>query len=79
MNFIRLKRRLKSNKQGFRMEITIQADGSLLVPRGTPDDNQFYSQLLSDMLSPEEAQDLANFFASSDDIETLFGHESLCG
>lgn len=61
------------------MEITIQVDGSLLVPRGTSDDNQFYSQLLSDMLNPEEAQDLANFFAFADDIETLFGHESLCG
>ena len=60
-------------------EITINPDGSLVIPRGTPSENQFFSELLQDVLSFEQIQEIRTFFAFSAENERLVGNSNLCG
>lgn len=58
------------------IEIIIQPDGSLLVPRGTTAENETLRQVLADIDDP---QALENFFSITEDCERLFGDQFLCG
>lgn len=60
-------------------EIIINSDGSLVVSRGTPSENQFFSDLLQDLLSPEQMQEIRTFFAFSTGNERIVGDSNLCG
>ena len=60
-------------------EITIQPDGALVVPRGASSDNQFYSELLADMVTEDTRASLEVFFAIAEDSEIIFGSPGLCG
>ena len=61
------------------MDIIIQSDGTLLVERGTPENNQLLSTLLEGMASQDELNGLLNFFSVSDESELIIGPEGLCG
>lgn len=58
------------------IEIIIQPDGSLLIPRGTASENEIVRQLMNDVQDPES---LDNFFAITENCERLFGDQFLCG
>ncbi len=60
-------------------EIIIQPDGSMLIPRGECRDNQFYSKLLKDMVTDDTRASLEDFFAVTEESETIFGSPGLCG
>ncbi len=60
-------------------EIIIQPDGSMLIPRGDVEDNQFFCLLLQDMTHSEEFDALLNFFSMVEDSETIMGEPGLCG
>jgi hypothetical protein len=59
------------------IEFIIQPDGSILVPRGNPAQNELTSSLLAEEVCDKDA--LSNFLAVSDDCELLFGDQFLCG
>ena len=58
------------------IEIVIQSDGSLIISRGTTDENQALKELLPDVSDPVA---LDSFFAITEDSERLFGNQFLCG
>jgi len=60
-------------------EIIINPDGSFVIPRGTPSENQFFYDLLQNMLSSEQTQEIETFFAFSAENERLVGDSNLCG
>ncbi len=60
-------------------EVIIQEDGDVLIPRGTARENQFYKELLKDMVSDDTRESLDKFFAVTDDSEIIFGSSGLCG
>jgi hypothetical protein len=60
-------------------EIVIQPDGSLLVPRGHSDENQFFISLLEDLTDEESRDSLLSFFEVSEQSEVIFGTPGLCG
>jgi len=60
-------------------EIIIQADGSLLIPRGKDSDNKFFRELLAGIVDSKEMESVNDFFAVSEDSEILFGSPGLCG
>ena len=61
------------------MDIVIQPDGSLLVPRGRSADNQFFISLLKDLVDQESQDSLSGFFEVSERSEVIFGDPGLCG
>lgn len=60
-------------------DITIQSDGSLLIPRGHSADNKFFTSLLKDLTDESEQRSLAEFFEISEQSEAIFGDPGLCG
>jgi len=60
-------------------EIVINPDGSLVIPRGTASENQFFLDLLQDMLDSEHKQEVEAFFAFLEQSERLVGDSNLCG
>ena len=60
-------------------EIVIQPDGSLLIPRGHPAANQFYTSLLEDLVDEDTQDSLSRFFEISEQSEVIFGSTGLCG
>jgi len=60
-------------------EIEIQSDGTFLIPRGHTSENQFFSELLQDMVTEDTRVSLADFFAVAEDSEIIFGSPGLCG
>jgi len=60
-------------------EIIIQSNGDLLIPRGTARENQFFKELLTDMVADDTRDSLDKFFAVTDDSEIIFGSSGLCG
>lgn len=60
-------------------EIIIQTDGDVLIPRGTARENQFYKDLLKDMVADNTRDSLDKFFAVTDDSEIIVGSSGLCG
>lgn len=58
------------------IEIIIQKDGSMLVPRGTAEENEALREILSDIDDPAA---LDHFFSVTEDCERLFGDQFLCG
>jgi len=61
------------------MNIEIQPDGSLLIPRGHSADNQFFISLLKDLVDQESQDSLSGFFEISEQSEVIFGNPGLCG
>ena len=59
-------------------EIIIQSDGSILVPRGSVEDNRFMCSFLKDIVSQEELDSLSGFFSTSEESEIILG-QNLCG
>jgi len=60
-------------------EIIIQPNGDLLIPRGHSEENQFFTSLLEDIVDEETQNSLADFFAVSEQSDTIFGTPGLCG
>lgn len=60
-------------------EIIIQSDGSVLIPRGSKEDNAFYSSLLNELVDSKTLDALSGFFALTEDSEIILGESSLCG
>lgn len=59
-------------------EIIIQPDGTILIPRGTKQENSLIRDLVSDMQGP--SQDAIEAFLSvTDNSELLFGETTHCG
>lgn len=58
------------------LEITILPDGSIMVERGSPEQNQLLLELLGDSLTDDSLQQFISFI---DDSELLFGETTLCG
>lgn len=58
--------------------ITLYPDGTILIPRGSPEDNQFFLELLEGMVDKEELQATSDFMNATDDSEIIFG-DRLCG
>ena len=63
------------------IEIIIEPDGSFLVPRGSEDNNSFWTQLLDTELNEEKKQELDDFFSaiSSEIILNNTTETNLCG
>ena len=61
------------------MEIIIEPNGSLLIPRGDPQENDFYRSVFDGLLDAEQLESLNAFFAMSEDSEQLYGERGLCG
>ncbi|MHA2279499.1 MAG: hypothetical protein ACXAC5_01220 [Promethearchaeota archaeon] len=51
----------------------------MLVPRGASSENQFYAELLQDIVDEDTRHSLEVFFAVAEDSETIFGSPGLCG
>ena len=60
-------------------DIIIQPDGSLLIPRGDHDENQFFINLLSDIVCKDTREALDGFFEVSENSDQIFGSSGLCG
>jgi hypothetical protein len=58
------------------IEIIIQPDGTLLVPRGAAEENQVLRDLLIDIV---DSAGLDHFFSITEDCERIFGEQFLCG
>jgi len=58
------------------VEITIQPDGTFLVPRGDSCQNKLLLKLFEDIVDCEV---LERFFALSDQSENIDGPSDLCG
>lgn len=58
--------------------ITLYPDGTILIPRGSAEDNQFFLELLEGMVDKEELQATSDFMSATDDSEIIFG-DRLCG
>lgn len=60
------------------INLTIQADGSILIPRGTKEHNDIIRNL-SKMFDEQQQQMIENFLLVTDDCELLLGDTTLCG
>ncbi len=58
------------------VELFIQPDGSLLLPRGTMSENNLLCSLLSGQV---DLDTLKLFFAQTEAGEIIFGNSPLCG
>lgn len=60
-------------------EIIIQPDGSMLIPRGSHVENQFFLDLTKDIVDEETFESLLCFFDVSEQSENISGISGLCG
>lgn len=60
------------------IDIFIEPDGSILLPRGSKDQNDLVRALAS-ILTLEQKQELESFLSMTDDVELLFGKNTFCG
>lgn len=59
------------------VDIIIEPDGSLLIERGTKEQNNILLRLLEGNIKDPEA--LRNFMSMADDTEIIDGGTTLCG
>jgi len=69
----------KKNQQKSEFEITILPDGLIRFSRPDKSDAPLLCSFLSGVTSEEKIESLEEFFSSSDNIDIIFGEESLCG
>jgi hypothetical protein len=60
------------------VEIVLYPDGTILVPRGSVSQNEFYLEFLKDLLDDDELESISGFFAAGNESEMIFG-ERFCG
>lgn len=60
-------------------EIKIPSFGGVQVSKSKPEDNDILMDFLLQVIDKEMHQEIKDFFGQQDDIEIIFGNESLCG
>lgn len=60
------------------VSILLQPDGTVLVPRGTKEQNNIVRGLVSDLAGVSQEQ-IESFLSMTDDGELLFGESTHCG
>jgi len=58
------------------VEIILQSDGSLLISRGSKEQNEVLAKILNSMT---DISDLDSFFSISEQTENIIGKTDLCG
>jgi hypothetical protein len=61
------------------IEIVIPSFGGISINRSNKKVNHLLMDFLSEVVDNEIKIEIDNFFKESDDIEVIFGDESLCG
>jgi len=64
---------------GVKVEIIIQPDGNVLLPRGFSVDNHFLIELFHDLVDENTRQSLIDFFRTAEESEIIFGSPGFCG
>lgn len=61
------------------MEIIIQDNGDILIPRGEHGDNMLVRSMLSEICNEEICSSVDNFLSYTDNNTMIFGNETFCG
>ena len=61
------------------MEIIIQDNGDILIPRGEHSDNMLVRSMLSEICNEETCDSVDNFLSYTDNNTMIFGNETFCG
>lgn len=61
------------------ISLIIQPDGTILVPRGTLEENNLCMEIFQNLIEDDDRKSLCDFFAATSDSEVIFGPRGLCG